>query len=278
MTVNVKVCYYRQYDADLDLEIPAEAYAGWSKEELPFDLSRTALVVMHAMDCGTAADYPGWYRAVEYLPRANEIAREVFPSLLREVRAAGMTVYHVPMEESLALGSAGYNRARRMTASASAETEVKLPVQPWVNRLLEFKRKNVSPGIGNIDDIARGYPGMKFYESARPMANEDIVINGEQLFELCREDGIDHLIYIGFAINWCLLMSPGGMFEMSRRGLLCSTISEAVTAVERKETARYSLEKESALWRISLAFGFVFELEDLIEAIRQFDRREDLEP
>jgi nicotinamidase-related amidase len=102
---------------------------------------------------------------------------------------------------------------------------------------------------------------------ARPHPGEGVAIDGDQLYTLCQEHGIDHLIYIGFAINWCLLMSPGGMVDMSRHGIVCSTIPEAVTAVENKETAREEREKQQALWRVSLEFGFVFPSRELLAVI-----------
>jgi hypothetical protein len=78
---------------------------------------------------------------------------------------------------------------------------------------------------------------------------------------------VNHLVYAGFAINWCLLMSPGGMLEMSRRGIMCSALRQAVTAVENKETARHELAKEIGLWRVALAFGFIFNVDDFVSAI-----------
>jgi hypothetical protein len=54
------------------------------------------------------------------------------------------------------------------------------------------------------------------------------------------------------------------MVEMSRHGLLCSTIREATTAIEHRETARTETAKALALWRVALAFGFVFDLEDFL--------------
>jgi hypothetical protein len=91
--------------------------------------------------------------------------------------------------------------------------------------------------------------------------------NAEQLFALCKEKHINHLIYAGFAINWCLLLSPGGMADMSKRGLMCSALRQAVTAVENRETAREEWCKEIALWRVALAFGFVFDVGDLCAAV-----------
>ena len=45
------------------------------------------------------------------------------------------------------------------------------------------------------------------------------------------------------------------------------SISQAVTAVENRETAREEWCKEIALWRVALAFGFVFDVDDLIAAV-----------
>lgn len=47
----------------------------------------------------------------------------------------------------------------------------------------------------------------------------------------------------------------------------CPAIRQAVTAVENKETARGELCKEIGLWRVALAFGFVFDLDDFVSAI-----------
>lgn len=264
MIVNVPTRYYRQFDADYSLDVPAEAFAGWTKKSLPFDLSRTAIVSMHAADCGSQEKYPGWYRAVEYLPRAAAIARDVFPVLLGAARACGMKVYHVPMGERMGRGFPGYARAVRLAGTPAPLRGI--APQPWVEELRRFRREQVAPGGNNGSDIEQGLFASGFYPGATPQGEEGVAENAEQLLALCLEDGIDHLIYIGFAINWCLLKSPGGMIDMAARGVLCSTVPAAVTAVERRETARAEQEKASALWRVSLDFGFVFELEDLLGA------------
>jgi hypothetical protein len=62
------------------------------------------------------------------------------------------------------------------------------------------------------------------------------------------------------------------MVDMKRHGCLCSTIAEAVTAVENRETARDELEKQSALWRVAIEFGLVFSLADFIPALAKISR------
>jgi hypothetical protein len=64
-------------------------------------------------------------------------------------------------------------------------------------------------------------------------------------------------------------MSPGGMVDMRRTGMICSALRQAVTAVENRESARTQAHKEEALWRVALAFGFVFDVDDLIRQLAQ---------
>lgn len=117
-------------------------------------------------------------------------------------------------------------------------------------------------------DISSGASNLKFFDKALPMTNEGIAENEMQLFALCRKYNINHLVYIGFAIDGCLLTAPGGMLDMSRAGILCSTIREAVTAIENKETAGEEICKQIALWRVTVMFGFVYELDDFVNAIK----------
>ena len=140
---------------------------------------------------------------------------------------------------------------------------------PAYQQLQAFRSQHVFVGQHNEADVARGFALLGFPPQARPQGAEGIAENAEQLFALCKAAGVSHLIYVGFAINWCLLMSPGGMLDMSRHGVLCSAFRQAVTAVENRESARAEDHKEEALWRVALAFGFVFDVDDFLQALPQ---------
>ncbi len=266
--MQVRAHFYRQFDADHALEVPAEGYGGWDTAAIEVDLSRTALVVMHAWDTGTPEAYPGWWRAVEYMSRARTILREVFPPLLASVRGSPMRLFHV-------VGGGDYYRhlpghkLTRSIAGPPPKPPEGIATDAQLQRLRAFRAENVFVGRHNEADVARGFASLDFPDEARPMDGEPIAENGHELFSLCKHFGVSHLIYAGLAINWCLLLSPGGMHEMSGRGILCSAIRQAVTAVENRETARRELCKEIALWRVALAFGFVFDMDDLIAALRE---------
>jgi hypothetical protein len=174
-------------------------------------------------------------------------------------------VFHVVGGRDYYRDLPGYQRARRLTG-ADPEVPAVEP-DPVFTRLQELRRDWVHPGAQNSADVDAGFERLDFAANARPVGDEGIAENGIQLAALCRAHGVNHLVYVGFAINWCLLMAPGGMADMARHGCLCSTIAEAVTAVENADTARVEREKAQALWRVAVAFGFVFALEDFLAAL-----------
>ncbi|MCE7985753.1 MAG: hypothetical protein DYG89_31635 [Caldilinea sp. CFX5] len=265
--ITLRADYYQQFDADLTLAIPGEGYGGWQQADLTIDLDHTAVVVMHAWAMGTPMQFPGWYRAVEYIPRAQQILTEHFPRLLATVRGAGITLFHVVDGGDYYRAYAGYQRAVALAGPEPALPTV--PSDPTLAELRRFRSRHVSVGAHNQADVDAGFRQLAFPPAALPVGDEGIAENAHQLTALCLDAGVNHLIYTGFAINWCLLMSPGGMVDMRRRGLLCSTLRQAVTAVENKESARSEAHKEEALWRVALAFGFVFDLHEFIAKVKK---------
>ena len=266
-TVRIPANYYQQFDANYDLDVPAEGYGGWQRAEVDLSLDHTALVVMHAWDVGTFDQYPGWWRAVEAMQRMKDVCRDIFPPLLDTVRSSPMPVLHVASGQAYAERYPSYGRTLELAGPDPAPPE-QIESDPALDRLRAFRAEHVSIGPRNRPDVTRGFENVDFAPEAKPLDHEGIAKDDHQLFALCKDMGVNHLVYIGFAINWCLLMSPGGMLDMRRRGFMCSAIRQAVSAVENKETARHELCKEIALWRVALAFGFVFDVDDFMTALK----------
>ncbi len=263
MTIKLAAHYYEQFDADYTLDIPAESFEGWKSAKMEIAPEHTAIVLMHGWDTGMLEQYPGWYRMVEYLPRAEEICRTIFPQLLSSVRGSGIKLFHVVGGGDYYKDYPGYSNTVRLAGPESAPFE-KIESEPILDKLRKFK---VQLGNHNAEDVQNGFENLDFAKEAKPVGDEGIAKDTHQLFALCKEHGVNHLIYAGFAVNWCLLLSPGGMAEMSKHGVMCSVLRQAVTAVENKETARGQICKQIALWRVALAFGYVFDVDDLIRAI-----------
>lgn len=272
-SMKIPTWYYQQFDADYSLDVPAEGYGGWKKQLLPINPEKTAVVVMHAWDCGSYEQYPGWYRAVEYIPRANSISTRIFPELFKTVRKSGMKLFHVADDSGYAKNYEGYKKTiaihNKHFGPATLKNNLEMPYDPVFHELLKFKKNNSFVGSHNEPDVSNGQQVKSFLETAKPNNNEHIATNSDQLHALCLEYGINHLVYTGFAINWCLQYSPGNMNDMADRYILCSTIKEAVTAVENKESARNEAHKEYGLWVTGLKNGFVYDLNDFLTMLRK---------
>lgn len=262
-TIRIPANYYQQFDADFSRDVPGEGYGGWKKTDIELSSRHTGFVVMHAWDAGAREEFPGWRRAVEYIPRADEIARTVFPGLLSAIRSSTFPLFHVVGGGDYYRSYSGYRHAVDL-AGPTPDPPERVASDPALEQLRGFRAEHVFTGSHNTPDVKRGFERLDFAPQAKPVGDEGVAENSHQLFALCREAGINHLIYMGFAINWCLLLSPGGMAEMSGRGVMCSAIRQAVTAVENRETARQELCKEIGLWRVALAFGFVFDMDDVL--------------
>jgi len=250
--LRIPTWYYQHHDADYALSVPEHGFGGWQKAEMDFARDRTAAVCMHAWAAGTTPEeYPGWWRCVPYIPRANAIISDIFPPLFAAVRASGMPLFHVVGGGNYYRELPGYKRAVAL-AGPEPEPPERVETDPLGEQLAAFKRDRVFVGAHNTEDVTRGSDLIDFPEEARPQGDEGVAANAAQLFALCKEAGVNHLVYCGFAINWCLLLSPGGMADMQKHGVMCSALRQATIAVENKESAGDQLCKELALWRVAL--------------------------
>lgn len=271
--VMIPTWHYSQFDADYTLEVPAEGYTGWQKRDLPINPAKTALVIMHSWDTGTYEEFPGWHKAVEYIPRAKKICDEVFPVLLTAVRKAGMKIIHITNGAEYGARYPGHQITQEICSrypSPDPENLMGNPESDEVHsQLVRFKSDYSFPGAHNMEDIAKGKVHTGFGNNTEPVGSEPVVSDSNQLHAVCLEYGINHLIYTGFAINWCLQHAPGNMNDMHNRGFLCSAVREAVTAVENKISARTESNKEHGLWVTAVQNGFVYDLDDFLYMLKE---------
>lgn len=177
-SVSLPAQYYQQFDADLNLDVPAEGYGGWKRARIDLALDRTAVVVMHAWETGASDRYPGWYRAVECLPRAQDVLQTVFPKLLSAVRSHGVRLFHVVGGGDYYKREAGYQVARRLAGEQTPPEQI--PSDPSLQRLQQFKADRVFVGAHNQPDVRRAFQHLDFPAEARPISDEGIAKNAAQ--------------------------------------------------------------------------------------------------
>lgn len=257
--------YYQNF-SDPQQPLGAQSYGGWKQGEIELSLANTAIVVMHAWDLSVCEGHPGWLRAAEWLERARSILEEDFPNFLQNVRSKKIPIFHVASDERYCRENQEYKKLRSRCPCNLSDAVVSGSSD--AERIRAYIKQNAYCGSENQEDVENAFEhDLRFAPQAAPMPGEPVAASSEQLQELCRLYNVDHLIYTGFCINWCLLSSPGGIIDMHRSGKVCSVIRQLVTAVENKETAAEEKNKELALWRISLEYGLVLDMDNFISAI-----------
>lgn len=273
-TLAIPCWIYQHFGADLSLEHPEHNFGGWKKVTLDFARERTAVVSMHVWDVEGPERYPRAWTVYPYFARTGRIVEEVYPRLFEAVRGAGLPLFHVAGGNDYYRHYPGYKRAMELAGETAPDQRLdKVPERvesdPAQEAFNQFRREHGYPGAGNTEEGQAVHRSLRFPKAAEPQGDEGVAENSAQLLALCRERGINHLIYCGFAVNWCILASPGGMNEMHRHGITCSIIRDATTAIENRESIAGEDHKEEALWRVSMCYGFVFEAGDVVGALRR---------
>lgn len=274
--LNLKGEYYRHYPVDFSRDNEgALGFKSWGQSiEIAVPADETALLPMHIWNIGLSKELPftsqgpagGVMDMLEWASRSAPIIRTEIPTVLSATRTAKIPIIHIASSESYAAKYPGYKKSVKIAGTeprglSKAPEHNEYPSDSLKNELIFGKRF--------ADSIDYYSKHIDFPEQAKPLDSEYVVTTTHQLTEVLRNLGVWNLIYIGFAINWCLWFSPGGMSDMSRLGYRCNCIREAVTAVENKESTHGEFNKQQALWRTSLMFGFIHSKEDYLFACRK---------
>lgn len=266
--------YYRHYPVDFSRgKEGALGFKGWGESvEVAAPAEQTALILMHVWNVGLIPELAfkpegpagGVMLMDEWVARTGPIIRNTLPPILAAARAANLPIVHVASSELYARKYPGYRKAMDI---AGAEP----PAWPRAPRADEAKAPDNGKdalifGPRFPESFQYYWPRIDFPDEAKPLDTEPVVTTSHQLNSVLRDLGAWQLVYCGFSINWCLWFSPGGMTDMSRLGYRCSCIREAVTAVENRESAHGEFNKQQALWRVSLMFGYVHGARDFIGA------------
>ena len=272
--VELPTLYYAQWGASPALgDLAAETFGGWHRANCKLNLDKTALVLMHAAYCGSAEQAPLQFQYVEYTPRSYTIAANTFPPLLASARKAGIKIYHVPFGAGYFEHLPGYQKAQALGAEDPLRPHPRAEPDAVLEDLRRFKDTHVCPGPAGWEALsAERRQHMDFLPEARPVGHEPIAVTANELASAALADGVNHLIYLGFALESCLLLAEGGMHSMAARGFMCSAVLDCVTAVENRESARTKQHTATALWRVSTSYGFVYESRDLQAAFQLYIR------
>jgi nicotinamidase-related amidase len=173
--------------------------------------------------------------------RTAQIARTRIAPAIAAARGAGVAVVHAPSPVQA-------RRFPQWTRYATEEDARAPAVRSWPfleaddwppvafrrrdGEYAQFRRPQ-SPLLAGLrgEREARGVD-----PSVEPGPDDFVVATGEQLHRLCRERGILHLFYAGFAANVCIPFKDYGIRAFRARGYNVVLLRDCTTAIEGHDT------------------------------------------
>ncbi|MEW6754135.1 MAG: isochorismatase family protein [Candidatus Latescibacterota bacterium] len=219
--------YYRVYT---DLSVPChEANFGFVERTLPLPVAQTALVLV---------DVWATHYVDSWLERASRVTRERLVPLLKAVRGAGVTVIHAPSPYVVER-----HHPDSMPPPSSAPAPPGSPSPCWPPPAFRgiYRTGEYAP-FGRDQEprlplaYARYESELKIAAPAAPLPGEPIIATGPQLHEELARRGILHLLYAGFATNWCVIGRDYGIIAMNDRGYNVVLVRDATTGIEFHDT------------------------------------------
>lgn len=217
--------------------------------DMALPLAQTALVLVDMWDN---------HFIESWLERAEAITRDAVVPVLGAARSAGLTIVHAPSPTVAA--QFPDHLARHTTAPPATEPD--WPPAEFRSRQGDFAAfrgpRAQPPGIPHLE------MGMSPHIDIRD--DESVLATGQQLHEMCRARGIMHLIYAGFATNWCILNRDYGMRSMARYGYNMILLREATMGVEYPDTLDECSATELAIREVETQLGFSASNQDFLAA------------
>ena len=220
--------------------MPASGVEGLKQKVVAKPISQVGLVLVHCWNLGEADGpypfaqgerHPG--EAADWVPEAHDIIAAKIRPLLDAARQAGMAIFH--------LAQAGYADRYDQYRRLVADPELSAPRSPPQGCIRPRSRDEQW-----ADKYGPDFPGPVWETHAgafdiaaalRPLADEDVFLNGRELNGLCRRRDIDTLFYAGFMADLCLLNIPGAIREMANVfKYRCAVLRDATTAYEYADT------------------------------------------
>ena len=228
------------------------------RREIPFVLpiKQTALVLV---DLWNLHHIEGW------IDRANSITKRIILPVTENARSAGITVVHAPSPEVVQNQNYAHYHGHSVPPQ---KVDAKWPPEKFKSRKGEYavfeNPREQPPGLDFRWRELKSQLGMSHLMKVHE--TDFVVATGQQLHDLCEEKELLHLIYAGFATNWCILHRDYGIIQMSNRGYNCILIRDATEGIEFPDTLDKKWATEIAIREVEQRYGFTMLSKDFTEA------------
>ena len=201
-----------------------------------------------------------------WLERAKSITRKFVVPAIEAAREAGLAIIHAPCPE--VARQFPENRPDVPQKPEMPTTTPHWPPSEFRGRKGEYKKyvgpRSQPPGIGIHWNELQGQ--LAISPAVNVLPGEPVIADAHELQHVLADRKALHLIYAGFATNWCLLGRDYGIRSIARYGYNIIVLRDATTGVEFPDTVDDCMVTEISIREIEQQFGFSASNQDFIAA------------
>jgi len=106
-----------------------------------------------------------------------------------------------------------------------------------------------------------------FHPLIRPVRDEPVVLDGEELHRLCAQRKILHLVYVGFNTNACIMLRDYGLPAMNRRGYTTILVRDGTFGMETATTSQDSACTRGAIADLEQFGSYTLSSREIVDAL-----------
>ncbi len=251
--LNLRVRYFQD---STPADVPCRETAFIRREfEMPLPIEETALVLVDVWNV---------HFIETWIERAAQITTECVVPVLDAARQVGLTIVHAPSPPV----AEQYPQLKRHKPPEPSVPSA-WPPADFRSRAGDYAvyrgPRSQPPGIGGHWDKLASQLSISPTIDVKP--EEFVIATGQQLHALLEGRRILHLLFAGFATNWCVLGRDYGIRSMGRYGYNIILLRDATTGVEFPDTYDNLFTTEISVREVEQQYGFSASNADLFEAV-----------
>lgn len=255
-TIHLRPRYVRLY-TDPGVEL---AEANYQFKSLDWDVPLNDIALV-CLDCWN------WHFSKETSERMQEIVRDKISPLLGACRTAGMLVIHAPASP------VAQRHPNWMRLTESKRPQAVWPDSPawppaeFVQKTGRYSQYARPQEPQHAERATHAMKQRDFHPLIRPVDDEPVVLDGEELHRLCAQRKILHLLYVGFNTNACIMLRDYGLPAMNRRGYTTILVRDGTTGMETAETCGDMACTRGAIADLEQFGSYTLTSRELIDAL-----------
>ena len=245
--LNLRVRYFQD---STPWDVPCRE-ENFTRLELDFCLpvEQTALVLVDLWDR---------HHIESWLERAAAMTKDIIAPLIEKARETGLTIIFAPSPSVIDAHRAKYRVYHGRDSTQPPAPAPTWPPEEFLGRQGQYEifrdPRHQPPGIQGFWE-SKGQ-GLDMSPLVKIRDGDFVVATGQQMHDLCEERRILHLLYVGFATNWCILGRDYGVGLMRGRGYNTIILRDATEGVEFPDTLEKRWATELAIREVEQRHGF----------------------